>query len=239
MATQAEERGEAAGERADDCPRCGAAVAPFQEYCLECGFRLPAEGGPRAALTAWREGSPWNGADWLWPVLASLVVAVVVAAVVVAAARTNDRYAEAYLTATSPQASPPPTEQALPPTAPQGTAAAAEPPPPPTEARQPPPRETRPRELIEWPAGRNGFTVVLASLPKQGGREDALARAKSASVAGLGNVGVLDSDRYSSFHPGYYVVFSGIYSSFDAAERASARAHEGGYADAYPKQVAR
>ena len=236
MSTQAEERGEAARERTDDCPRCGAAAAPFQEYCLECGFRLPADAGPRAVLSGWRGGPAWFGADWLWPVLASLVVAVVVAVVVVAAARTNDRSAEAYLTATSPQASPPPTEQPLPPTAPQAT---AEPPPPPTEARQPPPRETRPRQLIEWPAGTNGFTVVLASLPKQGGRGEALARAKSASVAGLGSVGVLDSDRFSSFHPGYYVVFSGIYSSFDAAERASARAQEGGYADAYPKQVAR
>ena len=44
--------------------------------------------------------------------------------------------------------------------------------------------------------------------------------ARSASRAGLPQVGVLDSSRYSSLHPGYSVVFSGIYDSRDQADRA-------------------
>ncbi len=46
--------GEAAGgrgrRRATTCPRCGAARAPEQDYCLECGLRLPVVVGTVAAL---------------------------------------------------------------------------------------------------------------------------------------------------------------------------------------------
>jgi hypothetical protein len=40
-----------------------------------------------------------------------------------------------------------------------------------------------------------------------------LARAKTARRKGLSQVGVLDSSRYASLHPGYWIVFSGVYSS--------------------------
>jgi hypothetical protein len=92
--------------------------------------------------------------------------------------------------------------------------------------------------VIAWPTGRNGFTVVLASVP-QVNRAGALQRARSALSAGLTEVGVLSSSRYPSLHPGYLVVFSGVYPTLARAQGASAAARERGYADAYAAQVAR
>lgn len=67
--------------------------------------------------------------------------------------------------------------------------------------------------VAEWPSGENGWTIALASLPQTEGRAPALARAKAARRKGLEAVGVLDSSRYASLHPGYWIVFSGIYAS--------------------------
>jgi hypothetical protein len=52
-------------------------------------------------------------------------------------------------------------------------------------------------------------------------------------------VGVLDSSRFSSLHPGYYVVFSGIYSSSALAERGRAAATAKGFAASYTRQITR
>ena len=54
---------------------------------------------------------------------------------------------------------------------------------------------------------------MLVSLPKVEGRDAALAQAEQARRKGLRQVGVLDSSRYASLHPGYWVVFSGVYAS--------------------------
>lgn len=74
--------------------------------------------------------------------------------------------------------------------------------------------------ISEWPQGEDGWTVVLSSFPQSGGRRGALAQARSARARGLPQVGVLDSSRFASLHPGYWMVFSGVYSS--EAEAASA-----------------
>jgi hypothetical protein len=66
-------------------------------------------------------------------------------------------------------------------------------------------------DLATWPATRDGWTVVLVSIPKKDGRSVALSRATEASDRGLPDVGVLDSSRIPSLHPGYWVVFSGLY----------------------------
>ena len=50
---------------------------------------------------------------------------------------------------------------------------------------------------------------MLLSLPQANGRDAAAAQAKKARDGGLRRVGVLDSSRYASLHPGYYVVFHG------------------------------
>jgi hypothetical protein len=52
-------------------------------------------------------------------------------------------------------------------------------------------------------------------------------------------VGVLDSSRYSSLHPGYYVVFSGIYSSRAQADAARTAAAAKGFRLAYSREITR
>lgn len=67
--------------------------------------------------------------------------------------------------------------------------------------------------IADWPSGTDGWTIVLASYPQTEGRRPADLRAKQARAKGLPQVGVLDSSSYASLHPGYWVVFSGIYTS--------------------------
>jgi hypothetical protein len=66
-----------------------------------------------------------------------------------------------------------------------------------------------------------------------------VARARAASRAGLPQVGVLDSGQYSSLHPGYFVVFSGIYSSRGQADAAQAAAADKGFRLAYSREITR
>jgi hypothetical protein len=81
---------------------------------------------------------------------------------------------------------------------------------------------------------------VLESIPASSdGRTLAIERARSAARAGLPSVGVLQSSRYSSLHPGYYVVFSGIYSSNGQASGALAAANAKGFSAAYVRQITR
>ena len=61
---------------------------------------------------------------------------------------------------------------------------------------------------------------MLLSLPQANGLAAATAKAAEARRAGLRRVGVLDSGRYASLHPGYYVLFFGVFDS--EAEAASA-----------------
>jgi hypothetical protein len=66
---------------------------------------------------------------------------------------------------------------------------------------------------LEWPSGEEGWTVVLATLPQREGRRAAVERAREARRRGLPAVGILDSSRFASLHPGYWIVFSGVYTS--------------------------
>jgi hypothetical protein len=182
---------------------------------------------------AWRARFGWYPGDWVWPVLLGFVIAVAGAgaAIVLADAGAEDR----TLVATeggpphSPTTSPVTTTVALP-TVPTGTPTA----PPPATTTAP-----APGALIGWPAGRSGWTVVLESIPTRAGRSLAAARARDASREGLPEVGVLESSRYSSLHPGYYVVFSGIYASRPEAERARGAAAARGFGTAYTRQITR
>jgi hypothetical protein len=216
------------------CPRCGTAYSADQEYCLECGYRLRPRGGVLGSLaTAWRERFGWYPGDWVWPVLLGFVIAVAGAgaAIVLADAGAEDRTIVAteggppHLPTTSPAT----TTVALP-SVPTGTPTA----PPPATTTAP-----SPGALITWPAGKSGWTVVLESIPTRAGRSLAVARARDASRDRLPEVGVLESSRYSSLHPGYYVVFSGIYAARPAAERARAAASSRGFGSAYTRQITR
>ena len=70
-----------------------------------------------------------------------------------------------------------------------------------------------PSGVAEWPTDEDGWTIALAALPQTAGRAAAVTRARAARDKDLPQVGVLDSSRYASLHPGYWIVFSGVYSS--------------------------
>ena len=210
-----------------ECPECGSAAEASQEYCLQCGHRLPpdpvAAGVPRRALAS---------GGTAWTLLVTGVIALLAAAVVAAVQLTTDE-GEPLLVATSPQPTVIPTTEPPEPTVTVPTTTAPQPTAPPP--RQRPPRANR---LIEWPAGTDGWTLVLASIPEgAGNRAVANRQARQAVDRGLREVGVLVSSRYSSLHPGYLVVFSGVYGNRSVAEQALSRARVSGYRSAYTRQI--
>jgi hypothetical protein len=225
------------------CPRCGTPYVPGQEYCLECGLRLGAQEGVVGTLsTAWRDRFGWYPGDWVWPVLLGLVIAIVggvVAALVADSGRSSRPLVATHAGQPREPVTPPETATVALPTVPRGTPTTTGPPSTPTT----PPPATRPPSqpggLTRWPANRNGYTVVLESIPARAGRSFAIGRARAASRAGLPQVGVLDSSLYSSLHPGYFVVFSGIYGSNGEADSAARRAAGKGFASAYSRQITR
>jgi len=221
------------------CPRCGTPYEPFQEYCLECGLRLPVTHGVIPALaTAWRRRIPWYPGDWIWPVLALLVVAAVAAAVAIFA--TNDNGSATKTRAETGTPVPAGTATGPPPPAETGTGTG----PTPTEsvpttaptAPQPQPPPAPSNQLTEWPQGQNGWTIVLASIPQSSGRSASVSAARKALAAGLSDVGVINSDEFSSLHPGYFVVFSGIYNS-EREARANLDTAKASYPQAYARQI--
>lgn len=161
------------------CPRCGGDIAASQEYCLECGLRLP--GRQRLGPT------PLAPRRLALPLLATAVIALAGAGLAIGITR-DDAAVQVIVTATGGSV-----------TVPDAAPASS--------------------KLTVWPANRNGWTNVLVSVPKRDGRGAALAEAQQARRRGLERVGVLDSSRFASLHPGYWLVFAGIFAS--EAEAAS------------------
>jgi hypothetical protein len=222
------------------CPRCGEPHGPDQEYCLECGQRLRPGGGVFGRLAAvWQQRLGWYPGDWIWPVLLFLLIAVAGATAAIVLADAGNGSSTIVATQGGAPHSPttaPPTATVALPTVPTGTPGGA----PPTPTAPPPATTTAPQpgSLTSWPAGKNGYTVVLESIPAgSNGRALALDRARAASRAGLPQVGVLDSSLYSSLHPGYSVVFSGIYDSRAQADGALVTVNSKGFSAAYVRQI--
>lgn len=218
---------EPAGVAGGECPRCGTLFEPGQEYCLECGARLPDTHGIAAAIgSSWRRRLPWYPGDWIWPVLVGLVIAGLATGVAIAVRDAGGT--DTTLVATQPAQAggtvgPAPEPEPLPTTAPT------------TEPEQPPPPPRN--RIIEWPPGTNGYTIVLESIPTSAGRALATTKARAALRAGLQEVGVLNSSRYASLHPGYFVVFSGIFDSLAEAQGALTAAQTSGYPAAYARPI--
>jgi hypothetical protein len=139
---------------------------------------------PGSGLTGPRRGSRRG---WLLRTASALVVALAGAAVAVAATNSG-RDSAKVVTATGGFATLPTTSTL-------------------------PSPEAGPAGIVEWPAGEDGWTIVLASLPQIEGRRVAVARTRQARRKGMSPVGILDSSRYASLHPGYWIVFTGIYGS--------------------------
>jgi hypothetical protein len=222
------------------CPRCGSPRDAFQEYCLECGIRLPPPPGATSIRTTiWSRESPL----WLWAALAALLLVALIAGAIVAIAATDEKAGKASsipVVSTNPTTTntvgvitQPPTFTINP-----GTTTTA-----PTTTTLPTTTQatttttaTTTGTLTNWPAGKDGFTIVLRSVPKSQGRAPAEAEARRAMSQGLPQVGVLDSSDYSSMRAGYYVVFSGIYDT-KAQAQSGLQTARSKYPLAYVRQV--
>ena len=199
------------------CPRCDAVVQPAQEYCLECGGRLgrARTGSVDRASTGVAARHPWAG-TWVLPALLGLGIAILGTGTAIAISD-NGQEPSAVSTATGGSLTVTDTGSTL--TAPEPTTATTTAPTttlPTTTAPAPPPNPA----AVTWPRNRRGWTLVLLSLPQANGRGAAAAKAAEARHGGLRQVGVLNSSHYASLHPGYYVVFTGVYDT--EAEAASA-----------------
>jgi hypothetical protein len=211
----------------DACGTCGAPAEPHQDYCLECGSRIvPARRFSAVGHTWERRFGRYPG-DWLWASMLLLLVAAGSATAGIVAGRDSGTGGSETVVATSPVVTAPPAPPAA---KPQSR------PTPATAKRTPalPPAS----QLTEWPA-RDGYTVVLTSIPARGtGLEDARSRVKAARSSGVRDVGLLVSSRFSSLHPGYYVVFAGVFDSLEEAQTATNRL-SGRYPNAYARQITR
>jgi hypothetical protein len=190
----------------------------------------------------WTSGSPL----WLWAALAALLlVAAVAGAVAAVALARDDREASPRssipVVTTGPQTTDtvgiitqPPTVTINPPTTTFGTTSTL---PTTTTFGTTTLSTTTTSGTITWPSGRNGYTIVLKSVPKSEGRSEADAAAQRARSNGLTQVGVLDSSDYSSLNPGYWVTFTGIYDTQQQADGGLSRARSNGFPTAYTRAV--
>jgi hypothetical protein len=222
------------------CPNCGAPHDVYQEYCLECGRRLPGAyvGGRYAEV--WRRDSP----IWLWAALAALLLVALISGAVVALAATDDG-----------KSSEPGTSIPVVSTAPSTTSTVGVVTTPPTITINPPTTTlgtttfstttfgtttfgtTTTGSNVTWPPNKDGFTVVLKSVPTSNGRSQAEAAADKARTNGLSQVGILNSTDFSSLNPGYYVTFTGIYDTESQANAALPNARSKGFPTAYVREV--
>jgi hypothetical protein len=222
------------------CPRCSAPRTRDQSYCVSCGLRLPAIGGRVASLRrGWMRRFGWYPGDWVWVGLPTLAVAVAAGAVAIALTRDDGEPGGATIVAASTRLTPTgarPAGAATPaalPTAPEPGAPATR------TTTTPRASSAGPNGRLSWPATVDGWTIVLISYPVTRGRGTPLATAKRAAGLGLPEVGVLQSSDFSSLHPGYAIVFSGIYSSRADAEAALPSARATGFGTAYTRQISR
>ena len=207
-----------------ECPRCGAPDAGG-EYCLTCGT-------PLRAPTRSERLRERLAANPLWTALAVLVVAALGALVAIAASSggsTEQTLVATGLPDRTTVRTPPPVVGTL-----TETVTTA----PTTTAAPPPHAGPTSTTLTEW-TRPDGYTLVLASVPKDNGRASAVEVAKRALAQGLPSVGILDSKDFAGLHPGYFVVFSGVYSSESEAGRHLSEATAAGFSAAYARQVTR
>lgn len=226
------------------CQECAAPLAAGQPYCLECGAPTPvAPGIMRGGRTA-----GWVAAGLIAAGLGAGALTWAVAAgdddpsPGLAVTTQTDTVAtdEPVVTDSSTSAGELPTD-----TAGTGTAAGTLPIDPSLTATDPastdpavstatPPASVPdPAATADWPAGRVGWTAVVSSV-----RDQTEALGTKESVRGAGEpAGVLFSSDFSTLRAGFYVVFSGVFSTRGAAA-AHSRQLRDRFPGAYPRRIA-
>jgi hypothetical protein len=216
------------------CPRCGSAMAPDQEWCLACGA---------AAVTEVVEARGWRVPLYLGGGLVALAILGVIIAIV---ALSDGKEQVAGTPTPGPQASVPPgqTVSPIPTTSAIPTVTAApttDPNSTPDATISPVPTETAtPDSTVDsggsgsfpgWTGADGDYTIIIESADSQAAAEKVATKAQDED--GL-TVGILESSQYSSLNGGYYVVFTGDYSS-----KSDAQAELDGVRDSFPDAYVR
>jgi hypothetical protein len=96
------------------------------------------------------------------------------------------------------------------------------------------------RIVIGRPGGHRvaerGWIVILASIPTSNGRPTAVRFARGAR-ANVGGLSVLNSSNRRPLRGGYWVVYSGPYSTLGAVSRRADTIHAAGYRSAYIREL--
>jgi septal ring-binding cell division protein DamX len=215
------------------CPRCGSTLAPDQEWCLACGA---------AAGTEVVEARGWRVPIYLGGGLVALAVLGVILAI---AALSNNKEAEKPAatpapsavptapspapTGTLPTITPAPTTSAIPTETASPTVSPA-----PTETATPAPTTgTAPSSKFpDWSGADGDYTIIIESATTVSQAESVAQKAQNGGET----VGILKSDDFSSLNGGYYVVFTGDYSSKKDAQSALSGVRSS-FKDAYVRQI--
>jgi septal ring-binding cell division protein DamX len=231
------------------CPRCGSALAADQEWCLNCGA---------AAGTEVVEARGWRVPLYLGGGLAALAVIGVILAIVALASRNDVVAGNPTPTPSASAAAPPgatpsplPTLTPLPSATatvspdPSATAtvspdpsatATVSPDPSATATVSPDPSATADPSTTSsfpgWTGSDGDYTIIIESAKSQEGAEKVAQEAQDKGES----PGILNSDDYSSLNGGYYVVFTGTYSSKSDAE-AALDGVRSNFHDAYVRQI--
>jgi hypothetical protein len=191
--------------------------------------------------SGWQRRFAWYPGDWIWAAILAALVAVAAAALAIVFSGTSGGSTVIDAASNNVTVGPGAVRQPVAtnggtiplPTAPEPTV------PETPQTKTGPGTQSNPNALFPWPAGKSGYTVVLESIPASSERALAVERARRAKRAGLAQVGILASANYSSLHPGYYVVFAGLYGSAADASAAVSSARAKGFGDAYQTRVTR
>ena len=96
------------------------------------------------------------------------------------------------------------------------------------------------RIVIGRPGGnrvaKRGWIVILASIPTNNGRRAAVRFARGAR-SNVGGLSVLNSSNRRPLRGGYWVVYSGPYSTLAAVSRRAGGIHAAGYRSAYIREL--
>jgi hypothetical protein len=206
------------------CPRCGSVSGPGSEYCVDCGQPLRAPGTPRAF-----RGKHSGG---VWTVLAVLVLAALGALIAIAVSRGDDGGTQTVVATRLPARTTVTTVPVFG-TGPTVTTAL-----PVVTATTPLPTAPGTTTLTKWSVA-DGYTLVLASVPNANGRASAVQIARRALDQGLPDVGILDSSMFSGLQPGFFVVFTGVYTSNADASARLQEAKTAGFTAAYVRRITR
>ncbi|HET7130133.1 MAG TPA: hypothetical protein VFJ93_13755 [Gaiellaceae bacterium] len=82
-----------------------------------------------------------------------------------------------------------------------------------------------------------GWIVILASIPTAAGQSSATSFAKSAGKAGLGAISVLNSSNRRPLRGGFWVVYTGPYTSLPQVSAAADNVHKSGFSSAYIREL--